>query len=279
MIRIFAALWLLAASAARADAVAYGDAKGVALKAPQGVACTAEGRVVLADSGNGRLLAYSLKDGALAAGGEIRFPELGTPVRLQIDSRGNLLSLDGRTRRIVRVGEDGKFGGFVTPRGVPPAAGYFPISFKLDAKDNLYILDAASARVVVLAPDGAFIRQIAEPARASFSDIAISSKGAVLAVDSTRGLVYSDGAMLAQLEDHASFASYIAVSASGRIVLVDNHGNGLVTLGADGAFLSRRSGTGWSAGLVYYPEQICIDAKDDVFVADRGNHRLQVFTP
>ena len=274
-----AVIGLLLASAARADSVAYGDAKGDPLKSPGGVACTAEGRVVLADSGNGRLLAYAFTDGALVAGAAIKFPELGVPVRLQIDSRGNLLSLDAKTRRIVRVGEEGKFGGFVAPKGVPPAAGFFPVSFKLDKADNLYLLDVASARVVVLDREGAFVRQIAEPLGATFSDIAIDAKGTVLAVDGPHAAVYADGVLLSRVKEYASFPSYITVSPPGLIVLVDNHGNGLVVLGADGAYLGRRLSIGWTEGLVYYPEQICIDAKGNTFVADRGNNRLQAFTP
>ena len=277
--RRLALLCLLVASAVRADAVAYGDAAGDALKSPEGVACTAEGRVVLADSGNGRLLTYAFKDGALVAGAAIKFPELGVPVRLQIDSRGNLLSLDGKTRRIARVGEDGKFGGFVVPKGVPPGAGFFPVSFKLDKADNLYLLDVASARVVVLDRDGAFVRQVSEPKGATFSDIAVDAKGAVLAVDGPHAMVYSGDALLARVKEYASFPSYITVTEQGLIVLVDNHGNGLVVLGADGAFLGRRLSIGWTEGLVYYPEQICLDAKGNTFVADRGNNRLQAFTP
>jgi len=278
-------LCVLAASAARADTLqlspagsAYGDAKGEPLRSPEGVACTAEGRVVVADSGNGRLLTWAFKDGALVAGAPIKFPELGVPVRLQIDSRGNVLSFDGKTRRIARVGEEGTFGGFLAPKGVPPATGFFPVSFKLDKVDNVYLLDVASSRVVVLDRDGAFIRQIAEPPGASFSDIAIDANGAVLAVDGPHAMVYADGVPLARAKEYASFPSYITVTGQGLIVLVDGHGHGLVVLAPDGTYLGRRLSIGWTEGLVYYPEQICIDAKGDTFVADRGNNRLQAFT-
>ena len=63
------------------------------------------------------------------------------------------------------------------------------------------------------------------------------------------------------------------------IVLVDKHGNGLLVLGPDGSFLGRRLSIGWGEGLVYYPGQICIDGNGDIFVADRGNNRLQAFAP
>jgi hypothetical protein len=270
---------VLVASAARADSVAYGDAKAVALKAPQGVACTAEGRVVVADTGNHRLVAYSFKDGILAPGAVFAFPELGSPSRVQIDSRGNVFALDSKTRRIVRVADDGRFGGFVTPKGLPAGKGYFPISFKLGPRDELFILDAASARVVVLDSAGVFQRSIPEPAAAGFDDIAVDTKGIVFAVDGRNGQVYSGSAVLASLKGLAAFASSIAVTAAGRLVLSDRHGHSLLTLGADGTFLGKRSSMGWSPGFLYYPEQFCLDAKGDLFIADRGNNRLQAFIP
>jgi sugar lactone lactonase YvrE len=269
----------LTAAAARADSVAYSDSKLVALKAPQGVACTAEGRVIVADTGNHRLLAYSFKDGTLSPGAVFAFPELGSPARVQIDSRGNVFSLDSKTRRIVRVADDGRFGGFVTPKGLPAGKGYFPISFKLGPRDELFILDAASGRVVVLDRAGVFQRLIPEPSGARFDDIAVDSKGTVFAVDGRNAQVYAGAAVLASVKGLANFASSIAVTAAGRLVLSDSHGHALLTLGADGAFLGKRSSMGWSAGFLYYPEQLCLDAKGDLFVADRGNNRLQAFTP
>ena len=269
---------VLIASQARADSVAYGDAKAGALKAPQGIACTAEGRVIVADTGNHRLLAYSFKDGALVPGAVFAFPELGSPSRVQIDSRGNVLALDSKTRRIVRVGDDGRFGGFVTPKGVPAGKGYFPVSFKLGPRDELFILDAASSRIIVLDRGGAFQRLIPEPLNARFDDLAVDAKGAVFAVDGRDAQVYAGSAVLASVKGLADFASSIAVTAAGRLVLTDSHGHALLTLGADGAFLGKRSAMGWSAGFLYYPEQLCLDAKGDLFVADRGNNRLQAFT-
>jgi DNA-binding beta-propeller fold protein YncE len=270
----------LASAAAWADAAAYGDAKGVALKAPQGVACTAEGRVVVADTGNKRLLPFVLKDRALVPGTPIAFPELGTPARVQIDSRGNVLALDSRARRIVRVSDDGRFGGFVTPKGVPPAKGFFPVSFRVGPGDDLYVLDAASSRVVVLDKTGAFLRALAEPAGASFADIAVDpAKGSLFAVDGRAGKVYLGGSVLGNVKDLVTYATAIEVTPRGRLLLADNHGHALIELLADGTFLSKRSAMGWSEGRVYYPEQVCVDGQGDVFVADRGNNRVQVFAP
>ena len=280
----------LAPGRARAQALSltagvsgYADAKNVALKAPQGVACTADGRIVVADTGNGRLVPFTLKDGVLAPGQEIRFGELGFPTRVQIDSRGNVLVFDQKARRIVRVDEQGKFGGVVSPKGVPKGSGWFPVAFKVDARDHLFVLEVAGARVVELDGAGAFVRQVPVPAGLSFSDIAVDPKGVIYGADQKSATVYAAGPegeftpFSRSLRETMSFPGYLTVTEAGLVVLVDEHGNGLVVLGRDGTFLGRRLSIGWTEGLVYYPQQICMDSAGDVIVADRGNNRLQVF--
>jgi len=276
------ALLLAAALPLEPVSSAYADQNGVALRSPEGVACTGSGAVIAADTGNGRLVVYAFKDGKLAGGAEVRAPELGQPTRLQIDSRGDVLALDRKGRRIARIGAGGAFQGFLAMGNVPPANGFFPISFKLDAANQAWVLDAASGRVVVLDASGNFLRQIELPKGAVITDIALDARGALYAVDGPRAQLYSfDKGAFAPLGkplgEYASFAGFLTVSPQGPLVVVDKTGNGLVVVGRDGAFLGRRLSIGWSEGYVYYPEQVCLDANGNAFVADRGNHRIQVF--
>jgi hypothetical protein len=262
---------------------AYADEKGGALRSPEGVACTDSGTVVAADTENGRLVLYVFKEGKLTGGAEVRAAELGRPVLVQIDSKGDVLALDQKGRRIARIGVGGAFQGFVPMRNVPTGAGFFPISFKLDARDNFYVLDGASARVVVLDAAGEFARQFQLPKGAVVTDVAVDSRGVLYVVDAPRAQLYvlQNGAFAPlgkPLKEYVSFPGFLAVTAQGPLVIVDKTGNGLVVVGRDGGFLARRLSIGWSEGLVYYPGQLCINAKGDAFVADRGNHRIQAFT-
>ncbi len=289
-LRPFAAA-LLAAAGARAAALplepasaAYADEKGAALRSPEGVACTDGGTVVAADTGNGRLVLFTFSGGKLIPGREVRAPELGRPTRLQLDSKGNVLALDERGRRLVRIGAGGDFAGFVQLSGIPVGRGFFPVAFRVGPSDALFILDAESSRVVVADAGGAFQRQLELPRGGSFTDLAVDAKGAVYALDGVRAQLHlaapgaSTFAPFAKpLKDVLSFPTYVALIAQGAIVLVDQNGGGLVVLGRDGSYLGRRLSMGWSEGLVYYPEQVCIDSRGDAFVADRGNHRIQAF--
>jgi hypothetical protein len=70
----------------------------------------------------------------------------------------------------------------------------------------------------------------------------------------------------------------MTVDSRGVLYLVDENGGGIVLVGQDGAVLGRQLAMGWSEGLLRYPAQICLNDKAQVFVADKGNNRVQVFT-
>ena len=97
----------------------YGDDKEAALSMPEGIACNDKSDLVVADTGNSRLLRFKYQDGKASGGAEVKIPELAYPVRLQLNSKGEILALDGKLRRLVRVSPDGAFAGYLDPQGVP----------------------------------------------------------------------------------------------------------------------------------------------------------------
>ena len=60
----------------------------------------------------------------LKAGNEIKIPQLSNPIRVQMNSKGEIFALDGKKRRIVRLSPTGAFKGYVDPEGIP-----IPFSF------------------------------------------------------------------------------------------------------------------------------------------------------
>jgi sugar lactone lactonase YvrE len=278
---------LAAASSARAElgVVArgpiYADPKGVAFKAPEGVGCSATALVV-ADTGNGRLVSYEWKDGVTSGGSEIKVAQLPYPTRVQVDSKGNMLVLDRKARRIARLDPKGALQGWVEVKG----AAVVPMAFKLDASDGLYILDMASSSVLVLDAAGAVTARIPLPKqRAIFTDVAVDGAGTVYALDALEAAVWSAPkgatefkALSKGMRDLMSFPSYLTTDGKGALIVVDQNGSGLVLLGIDGSYLGRRLAMGWSDGSVYYPAQICVDESGDLAVADRGNNRVQLFS-
>lgn len=286
-IAIFAST--LSASQARAaplalrhSATGYVDMKGVALRTPEGVACKDDGTAVLADTGNGRLVTFTFREGELKPGAELKAVQLGYPTRVQLDSKGNVLALDRKGGKLVRLDAKGAFAGFVEVKDA--GAEVRPVSFKLDAADNLYVLDGVKARILVADGTGQVSRRLSLPPGV-FTDVAVDGAGVVYAVDSVAAQVWSADKSATELKpftkplkDYMSFPGYLATTSRGVLVLVDQNGGGLVILGSDGSFQGRQLSLGVSDGLLMYPSQVCVNKNGDTFVADRSNHRMQVFS-
>jgi hypothetical protein len=80
------------------------------------------------------------------------------------------------------------------------------------------------------------------------------------------------------LREYLNFPTSITTDTRGTIFIVDENGSGIVILGQDGSFQGRQLNMGWNEGLLYFPSQMCINDKGEVFIADRGNSRVQIFT-
>jgi sugar lactone lactonase YvrE len=263
----------------------YADDKDAGLKFPEGVACDATGRFVVADTGHDRLVRFTYQGKTISGGTEIKTPQLSAPSRVQLDSKGEIFALDSRQRRIVHLGSDGGFKSALAFAGVPAPATIVPKSFALDSADNVYVLDAFSARVLVLNAQGAFQRALPVPDGVGFaSDLAVDAAGSLFLLDSVKRRMYSAG------KDAGAFAPLggdltsslatmpSAMTASrGVIFVAEGIGSCITAFGRDGSFLARQLTRGWEEGSLNHPSQICINDRDEVFIADRDNSRIQVF--
>ena len=263
----------------------YQDRKGAALNEPQGVGCGGKSILAVADSGNGRLLSYTITEDSLIPGPEIRVPQVPYPIQVQITSSGDFLALDGRRRRIARITPTGEFREFVTPRGEVDPGSFIPRSFKIDRQDRIYILDVFQRRVLVLGPEDRLERQIAFPPEAGFmADLDVDSGGTVFALESVGRRLWvarpgedSFTPLTGSLKEEMAFPTAIAADAHGRVFVLDGNGGGVVIFGSDGSFRGRQLGRGWKEGSLRYPTGLCFDDSDTLFVADRDNNRVQLF--
>jgi sugar lactone lactonase YvrE len=261
----------------------YVDGKGAGIRQPEGVACRGNALVV-ADTGNGRLLRYTLAGENWTPGGEIVLPQLPSPLRVDVNSKGEIFALDGQSRKIVRIAASGEFLGYVAPTGDVQGA-IVPRSFRIDKDDNLYLLDVLSARVLVMDPSGKIQREIPFPKEYGFfSDLAVNPDGSILLLDSVRKKVFkvaknSPGVapLTESLKEEAYFPVAIATDKQGTIYLVDQNGSGVVILGQDGSFRGRRLSMGWKEGFLRYPAEMCVTENGAAFIADRGNNRVDGF--
>jgi DNA-binding beta-propeller fold protein YncE len=265
----------------------YQDNKGVGVSYPEGVAFSEKYGLIVGDTANDRLVRYAFENGALKAGTEIKIPQLSQPVRIQVSSKGDILALDGKQRHIVRLSAEGTFKSYVTAEGAPGGSAVVPRSFKIDRDDNIYVLDIFSARVLLLDPDGKYRKEIAFPKDYGFfSDLAVDPKGTILVIDPVKSILFSapkNGSAFSplggSLKEYLSFPVGLTTDSLGTIYIVDANGADIGIVGQDGSFLGKQLGMGRTDGLLYYPSQMCIRGNGDVFIADRGNSRVQEFTP
>jgi sugar lactone lactonase YvrE len=262
----------------------FADAKEGPLRKPEGVACTEDGEVVVADTGNGRLLRYQYRQGVVSGGSEVKLAQLTHPLLVEFDPKGNVLALDAKTRRIVKVDPKDAFVETVDIKGAPsPAA--TPVSFKVDGQGNLYVLDVASDRVLVADPSGKFTRQVTLPkGPGQFVDVGVDAAGVLYALDAVEASVWvastKDSAfkpLTKRMKDRMNFPAHLTVR-KGQLFLVDRNGNGVDIVGLDGTYQGRHLGIGWSDGSVNYPSQLCFDGQGVAFIADRFNNRVQAFS-
>jgi DNA-binding beta-propeller fold protein YncE len=258
---------------------------GTPLKQPEGLACDDQSHVIVADTGNGRLLRYVLRDQTISGGSPaIKMPELALPTRVQLNSKGEIFVLDRKTRRIVRLTTAGAFIGDLNPTGLTPPT-YVPRSFFIDRNDLIYILDIFSERILVLNSEGRYLSQKKFPQDYGFlSDLTVDFKGSVFLIDSIKAKVFSaakDSAefspLTQSLKEYMRFPTAITTDNRGHMYLVDHNGGSVIILGPDGSYLGRLSAMGWREGLLNYPSQLCINNSGKVFIADTNNNRIQVF--
>jgi len=280
---------LAAAAALAADAVklrplvaiyVYGESSG--LKDPQGVACST-GELVVADSGRGRILAFTVSTDAVRPKSEFQIQQIPYPIRVGLLSNGNVLALDGKSRRIGRVTSSGSFEGWLEPKVDGPFA---PRSFAVGDGDAVSVLDVAGWRVLTLDLGGEVKRSVELPKDGRFfSDIAVDGRGGLYVVDSVGRRVYVARAADKEftpvgeaLTEDVDFPTALAVDDEGRVFVADENGNGLVILDNNGTFRGRQLQTGWKDGFLRYPAGICLDGQGSLFIAERGNQRVQMFS-
>jgi sugar lactone lactonase YvrE len=265
----------------------YADEQGVGLKHPEGVACNQGNRIIVADTGNGRLLQYTYADKTVAAKARvIKLPQLVYPVKVKLNSQGDTYVLDRRQRRIVRITAAGAFGGYIDLPGASSPATVSPKSFHIDKNDELYILDVFSRRVVMMTARGKYIKHFSFPRQYGFmTDLTVDGSGNLLLVDSVHARVFSKAAratafspLTESLEAYMRFPTGITTDKRRRIYLVDRNGGKVIIIGQDGAYLGRLSAMGWKEGLLNYPSQICLNDAGEIFVADTNNSRIQIFS-
>jgi hypothetical protein len=266
-------------------AAIYADDKGGGFNQPEGVACGASGQIVVSDTGNDRLVRFTFADKTVSGGSPIQIPQLAAPTRIYFGAKGDIYALNTKERRVAHLSAAGEFKDMVSFDGTPPPATIVPRDFAMDSADNLYVLDVFSSRMLVVSPQGKFQRALPLPAdMGAGPQITVDDTGTVVVLDTVQRRLYSaakDATAFAPVGGSLSEAvgtmpTFITMS-KGTTFVLEGIGGRIVSLRRDCTFISRQLTAGREEGQLDHPAQMCINDKDEAFVADRDNSRIQIF--
>jgi len=194
--------------------------------------------------------------------GEVTGVAVNSKGHLFVFSRGNSTgpAYGASAAQLLEFGPDGRF---VREIGHNLYAWSYAHTVKVDPEDNIWVTDKGSDMVIKFNPEGRVALVFGRKQEAS-------DDGTGPLKEPDPPLPAEDG-MFRQVTDVAWDAdgnTYISDGyINSRIAKVDKNGNWLKSWGEPGN----------KPGQFNTPHSIAVDAQGNVYVADRGNHRIQVF--
>jgi hypothetical protein len=149
----------------------------------------------------------------------------------------------------------------------------FAQSVKVDSQDNIWLIDRGSNLVIKLSPEAQVLMLLGRKPEAA----AEPGRGGGRAGTPAAGRGGAQqGAGIAG--DNFNRPTDVAWDASGNIFVSDGYGNSRIAkFDKNGAFIKSWGYKGKDLGQFDTPHSIAIDASNNVYVADLGNRRIQVF--
>jgi DNA-binding beta-propeller fold protein YncE len=166
------------------------------------------------------------------------------------------------------------------------------VGLAVDSRDRVYVFNRSEHPMIVLDRDGGFIQSWEGMSFKRPHAVAMGEDDTIFCVDDFAHTVRKctlDGKVLLEIGAHGEAAlafsgrpfngcTHTALSPAGEIYVADGYGNARVhKYTPDGRFLLSWGEPGTDPGQFNVVHNICCDAEGWVYVADRENHRVQVF--
>src|SRR5579871_2101890 len=195
---------------------------------------------------------------------------LGEVAGVAVNSKGHVFVLSrGNTTgpaygaAATELLEFGPRGEFLREIGHNLYAWSFAHSVRVDREDNIWVADKGSDMVIKFSPEGRVVMVFGRKQEAS-------DEGTGPLKHPKPPLPPVDG-MFRQVTD-------VTWDPAGNTYISDGYINSRVAkVDKDGNWLKSWGEPGDGPGQLNTPHSIATDAEDNVYVADRGNHRIQVF--
>lgn len=269
-----------------ADAVWSGKGSGPGeLDSPQGIAVDVADNAYIADTGNDRIQVFDSSGAYVdewgSTGSGVGF--LNDPTDVAIDAVGNVWVVEKANNRVQSF----------TPAGAPLSvvgAGQLtaPEGMTLDAAGNIYVADTGGARVRKFSPAGVLLLTVTGAAPNFLnqpSDVALDAAGTMYVSDKQGGLVRvydSAGVYQRTIGSPGSNPGEFSqpsgvIVAGGSLFVMDSGNNRVQRLTTGGTFETTIGSQGAGLGEMASPWRAAIDSLGRLVVAERDNHRMQVW--
>ena len=149
----------------------------------------------------------------------------------------------------------------------------FAQSVRVDAHDNIWVMDRGSQTVIKFAPDGRFLQVFGRKPESVNPGTAAPAGGG-----GGRGAGRGGAAGQGTQGDSFNRPTDVAWDAKGNAFISDAYSNArIVKLDSTGRFVKSWGSKGAGPGQFDMPNSVAVDDAGNVYVADLGNKRIQVF--
>lgn len=264
----------------------YGSTGTGALGQPMGIDVDDEGNLYVIDTSRSRVQVYD-REGLLTAS----FPrektkqKLVNPLYVAVNRKKEVFVSDRGQGKILVFTSNGRFLREFKPKGKPDFQ-WAPVGMAFDKDNTFYVSDFSTQQIRVFNPSGELVRTLGRPGEElgefQFPNGIALSKDRVFVADSNNGRIQmfdkKSGGVISQFPA-GSLPRGIALDDVGRIFVVDTLDHQIkVHRASDGRFLFGFSSLGQGEGQLLFPNSIAFDGDYNMYVSDRENNRVSLWS-
>lgn len=264
-------------------------------QSPLNAASNSEGWLVVSDPTNRGFISVDLKARKFSVLGGAAMTQVVKPTGVDFDAEGLVYAGDDISRKIYVVSRDNKVQRVLDLSKDLKSVGSFTIDKKLG---RIIIPDATSNAVAIFTTDGKLLKSFGKKGGmdGEFNypiSAALDSRGNIFVTDSFNAQVQkftSEGVFISKFGKRGDAAGDfgiikgIAIDSDDNIYVSDGKFHRVLIFNSEGALLmslgsahGQRPGESIIAAGFLLPFGVYIDKKNQIFVADMMNRRLQVF--